>query len=232
MATVQYGGGVTQITGSIGGNTFQRNTSGNTIRSRITAAFPLSSLRAVTQQQTQYLLSVWRNTPGLDQLEWNDYGRAHPRRNKFGQTKNLSGANYFVLINSNRLLCDQEILTVVPDFELPNPIGNLAINLSSSQITLTADVTTVPSTEYYILYTTAPLLGVTTTIRSKLLFTKKFEPNEDITIDLKSFWSATHGVSYPPSDNSKFAIGAMLYSILIRSGINSAGALATGAYTS
>lgn len=111
MAQVKYGGGVTQISGSIAGTVFARNRYGNYTRPRTKPVNPNSDLQAGVRAALSYLAEYWSSAlTAAERTAWNTYAAAIAMKNRLGETIYLTGFNHF--IRSNTILADQG-LTVV-----------------------------------------------------------------------------------------------------------------------
>ncbi len=132
MALVKYGGGVIQMSGSLAGNTFARNRSGNYVRARTKPVNPNSERQQEVRSILAFLTTVWAETlSGAQRIAWNLYASNVGMKNKLGETIFLSGFNHF--IRSNALL-KRATRTIVEDgpvtFELPAQDPTFAITAS------------------------------------------------------------------------------------------------------
>jgi hypothetical protein len=104
MALVKYGGGITQMSGSIAGNTFARNRNGNYVRARTKPVNPNSTAQIVMRQAVAYFTARWHEV--LDSTmrnTWIAYANAVAFKNKLGETTYLSGFNMYIRYNTFRL---------------------------------------------------------------------------------------------------------------------------------
>lgn len=100
MALVKYGGGVTQMSGSIAGNTFARNRFGNYVRSRTKPVNPKSTRQEKIRTIVTYLANRWHDDLTALQRElWGVYAAAIPMKNKLGEAVYLSGFNHYIRTN-------------------------------------------------------------------------------------------------------------------------------------
>ena len=219
MARVQFGGGITSMSGSIAGTTFQRNRSGNIARARIAPAQPLSILKNQTQGATTSLLSLFRNLNSLQQPAWQAFAHAHPRVNKYGQTKILSSWNYFQSINFNRSLVLFPPIMDPPEWILPPPINSLLVIGDVGAVELCFDPAEVPINTGYIIYTSPPLISNLTSFKSRLRFTLMIEDGTTSPIDIRPAWCAAHGLTYPCELDNGFYMGVQIYPIYYDSGL-------------
>ncbi len=115
MALVQYGGGILDMRGSIGGQVHSRNPAGNYIRARTTPVNPKTARQNKIRAVIQALAQRWSNV--LTQLQrdaWEVYAAAITRQNKLGAQIKLSGFNHFIRSNSPRSNMDDTIIDVGP----------------------------------------------------------------------------------------------------------------------
>ena len=103
MALVKLGGGIIQMTGSIGGNTFARNRSGNYVRARTTPVNPRTALQIAIRAAMAELTARWSTilTPA-QRIAWNLYASSVAMKNRLGESINLTGFNHYIRSNSVR----------------------------------------------------------------------------------------------------------------------------------
>ncbi len=97
MALVKYGAGVTQISGSIGGDVHARNRFGNWIRPRTKPVNPHSERQEHARAVASYLAEYW-HSPAMAEKRgaWNNYAAAVAMKNRLGETIHLTGFNHFI----------------------------------------------------------------------------------------------------------------------------------------
>lgn len=231
MAIVQYGGGVVAFTGSLAGNTFQRNQSGAIARTRVNRSKRTTSKMAVTQARTFDLLSRWQNLAEANQLNWNTFAAAHTHTNIWGQEKTISGFNWFVSVNSNLALVGASLLDNPPDFTLPPAIETLEIVAIAGGLsfnyTISGDVDQVTG----IIYTTPPIQATTLSFRQHLRYTHQGDAQNSEDLDVAADWSNIHGLPFPPSDPANFWVGGIMYTIKNETGLATPALLDTTKWT-
>lgn len=142
---VQYGGGILDARGSIGGQTASRNRFGNYLRARITPVNPRSSRQSVIRASIQNLSQRWSTV--LTQLErdaWEVYAAAIVRQNKLGAQIKLTGFNMFIRSNSIRSQSADTVIDVGPTtLTLPpgDPLMIGTISTATQQISVAFDDT-------------------------------------------------------------------------------------------
>ena len=101
MALVKYGGGISQLSGSIAGNVFSRNRSGAYVRPRTKPVNPRSARQETIRAILSYLAEYWHGDLTSDQrAAWEVYAAAVPMTNRLGETIYLTGYNHFIRSNS------------------------------------------------------------------------------------------------------------------------------------
>ncbi len=135
MALVKYGGGVVQMSGSIGGDTFARNRYGNYVRARTKPTNP-NTARQIAVRTSMALLTVrWAQTlTATQRTAWNLYGASVTMKNRIGENTFLTGFNHY--IRSNSILA-RGSYTLIDDgptiFELP--AQDPAFSMTASEAT-------------------------------------------------------------------------------------------------
>lgn len=143
MALVQYGGGVLDARGSIGGQVHSRNRFGNYIRARTTPVNPQSSRQNAIRNAIQSLAQSWSTT--LTQAErdaWEVYAAAITRQNKLGAQIKLTGFNHYIRSNSIRLQGGDPIVEAGPTtLTLPgsDPLFECEVDEANQEISITFD---------------------------------------------------------------------------------------------
>lgn len=115
MALVLPGGGITDITGSIGGTIFQRCKFGVTIRNRTRPLDPLTKNNTKRRAVLQTTSRMWSNNiTESDRAQWNAFALLNPQTNPFGQIGYLSGMNWFVKLNAEFVATGGSIIATPP----------------------------------------------------------------------------------------------------------------------
>ena len=107
MARVTYGALVTDLTGSIGGTTFQRNSSGAIARSRAYTPVNPSQQQSDRQLMLIQLVALWPTLSTTNKGLWNALAAAHNKINDWGSYKKLNGYQWFLSYNLNAFTQDQ-----------------------------------------------------------------------------------------------------------------------------
>lgn len=121
MALVRFGGGISEMAGSIGGNTFARNKGGSYVRARTKPINPNTGRQVAVRAALAFLTARWGQTlTAAQRTAWGLYAAGVVMQNRLGVSINLSGFNHY--IRSNSILKVQG-LTLIDDgptiFEIP-----------------------------------------------------------------------------------------------------------------
>jgi len=101
MALIKFGGGITEMRGSMAGNVYSRNKSGAYIRARTKPTNPNTALQQTVRSSLAQLTTRWAQTLTAGQrTAWNLYGANVVMTNKLGESINLSGFNHYIRSNT------------------------------------------------------------------------------------------------------------------------------------
>lgn len=141
MARVKYGPLVSEISGSVGGSTFQKSLYGNTLRNK---PIPINkrtpgqiNIRAFLQQ----LHSAWRTLSDDQRTQWNRFINFSGQTIRRDRGVLLSGHDLFIKYNLAKLIIGDAILSV-PTYSpmpiVPVPEGTIGVDVGAMGWALTA----------------------------------------------------------------------------------------------
>ncbi len=111
MALVKYGGGILNMSGSIGGQVHSHNRFGQYVRARSTPVNPQSSRQNKIRAAIQSLAPKWSLVlTALQRAAWEVYANEITRSNALGAQIKLTGYNHF--IRSNSVLIQNDLPSV------------------------------------------------------------------------------------------------------------------------
>lgn len=114
-ALIQLGGGVTAISGSIGGTTFARSQAGAYARQKTKPINPKSSTQMARRANVAWLSTYWSKTLTEQQrTDWRAYATGTTWTNKLGNTININGLAAFLRLNVLQRLIPSEIIAAAP----------------------------------------------------------------------------------------------------------------------
>ena len=115
MALVLLGGGVTDLRGSIGGNTFSRSAAGNYARARMKPTNPRSALQNTRRAEVAYLMKYWSDQLTEQQrTDWRAYATGTTWHNGLGQVIEISGIAAFLRVNVLQRLIPSGVIDAAP----------------------------------------------------------------------------------------------------------------------
>lgn len=143
MALVQYGGGVLDMRGSIGGQVHSKNRSGSYIRARTTPVNPGTDRQSVVRAAVAALATRWSSVvTAAQRAGWEVYAANITRVNKLGAQIKLTGFNMFIRSNVPRVQTGSPNVDVAPvDLTLPgqDPAFACTIDEAGQEISVVFD---------------------------------------------------------------------------------------------
>ena len=138
MALIKFGGGITEMRGSIAGNVYSRNRYGAYARARTKPVNPNTGYQQVVRAIVTYLTTYWSQTvTSAQRTAWNLYAANVVMLNKLGESVHLSGFNHFIRSNSARIQAGLAIVAAGPTtFELPEADESIVATMSEAAGTL------------------------------------------------------------------------------------------------
>ncbi len=227
MARIIYGSLVTDIKGSIGGITFQKNGSGQIARLKPRKNQTNTQKQRDQQPRLKQIQREWNLLTLANKLLWIDFASANKKIGLDGQNKTLTGYQWFLSINQNRLLFDDPILSVPPVYEIVNPATS--VNFLWNFISLNLQV--LPTTDninfHYIGYCSFIVNSVSkfdfnkTRLISKQIVSKGFVLLNWVDGGFP-LWSDYYDTAFPPNlGNKSFYLVGSVRIISKVSGISS-----------
>lgn len=149
MARIIYGSVITDIKGSIGGITFQKNGSGQIARLKPRKVKTTTQKQKAQHPRLKEVQKEWNELSLVNKISWNDFAGINNKIGLDGNPKTLTGYQWFLSINQNRLLFDDSILSAPPVYEIVNPIGNINLSFEGGYLNINFN-TSVNGALYYI----------------------------------------------------------------------------------
>ena len=151
MARVKFSPIVTDIAGSVGGFTFQRNKYGNTMRRKPLPINPATSAQYNIRQNIITIQKAWQDMTDAERLQWSrfpDYSMQSIKNNK---SVKLSGHGLYLKWQSLRLLAGLSIkdsVAYVPISAVP-AIDEITLGPSAFNLTFASNVSHL---EYFFIF--------------------------------------------------------------------------------
>ena len=102
MAKVAFGGGISNIQGSIAGNTFTRTRGGPAARNKVKPNNPASKAQLAQRARLSRLSGAWRTLTEDQRVAWAAEAKETKRKGVCGNNIELTGHQLFVKVNSMR----------------------------------------------------------------------------------------------------------------------------------
>jgi len=220
MARIVYTIG--EIFGSIGGLTFQRNSSGKIIRGRPTVGKKSTSRQQRSHAVHNELLRGWQLLTNAQKDLWNTYGNTFVKINKFGQDKTLTGANWFESLNFFRQLLSLPLFTSPPAHLLPSSPPTFEIELTATTISINFTSAHDYVDSPVVVWVTIPTRKISNSINQIRKFALIISAAPADPLDITTEWETATGLSWSPVTNFPNAnIFVCLESVKASSGITS-----------
>lgn len=142
MAGIKTSALISDIRGSVGGNTFARNKAGLYVRARVKPSNPRSTLQQQRRAQASAATAAWGALSAQQRADWQAYAVNTSWTNRLGDSINIGGEAAFVRLSCSRLLAALALPTDAPD-EYGHAGGTIATitAVPSTQIITLADPT-------------------------------------------------------------------------------------------
>lgn len=115
MAKVRFGGGVSEMRGSIAGNVFSRARSGAIVRNRIAPIQPNTSAQSFVRANFQSATDGFKALTAAEVLEWNEVAQTVSRFNSLGETYTPSGKQLYMESALNQYVIGNDVASVSLD---------------------------------------------------------------------------------------------------------------------
>ena len=223
MARITYSPGVTRFAGSIGGVTYQRNAFGNTIKQRSNLTKTPTASQAGYQRNMASLISYWPTLSQANKDLWNTFSTNHLHTTPWGESKNLSGYQWFLSVNLNILTIEGSILSTPPTWAAWAPVQSFTLVPSVSFLKITFSPTYNPNAHLKI-YLSLPLRQSSLKLRRPLFYVYTIFINYGVdTIDVSTLFENFTNITWTDFYNTA---NASIICRLLR------GDIATGLYSS
>jgi hypothetical protein len=156
MARVKFGGLISDISGSVGGGTFQRSNYGSVLRSKPIPIHTFSSAQIIIRQHINYLHAQWSELSSEERNQWNKYILFSNPTIKRDKAVLLSGHDLFIKYNMLRLCRSLAILTTPTYITMPEVPGISQIFRSGGSIFLALNDAIDPDDLSFLLKVSTP----------------------------------------------------------------------------
>jgi len=227
MARATYGSIIINLKGSIGGTTFQENASGKIVRCRPRITRKQSPKQNNRNILTAIVVSLWHSLTTTQQALWAAFAAAHTKDNYYGETKTLTGFNWFTSINSYRNLCGKTHLYEPPAYSLPTAVPAFTFRVTGNGVFIDFDSQFSAAESNLFIYSTPIIPDYSTKTRRKYYYTYFTDSATVQSIDFTSEWETAHGMKFPGvTDIFNFHINIMVFRVNDNNGLVTVGTFA------
>lgn len=103
MAVIKLGSIITDIAGSIGGTTFRRTSTGHAVYNKQGRQVKSAFAKASRKNELGNIFSNWYNLSEKEREQWALNASTYPLKDKFGNTKYLTGRQLYTKLNAQLL---------------------------------------------------------------------------------------------------------------------------------
>ncbi len=231
MASIQLSSLVTDIKGSIGGTTFSRNRSGLTAKAKLVGKKNTTAKQQIELQNNNALRNQWAALTLTQKQVWNEFASLHPKTDRYGKVKSLTGFNWFISLNNAWYYIYGVYLLIPPSFSYPAFLPTFSVSVNASGIILTWSTPIDASLLDVFIFTSSPTRGTASKQRGLYRLTKKGESAYDVSIDITIGWEQAHGIKWSSiASSGNFFINTMVFPVSKSSGMTGTAVTSLGAY--
>jgi hypothetical protein len=160
MARITYSGIATEINGSVGGTTFQKNAYGYSVKNKANMIKPNTELQQFQKLALSVAISAWKSLSSAQRSNWDSWAATYPQYAKHNSSSVLSGFNVFVRHAIPLLIAHglSEPLDVTPEFNsYPIDTCTIVITAAGGVLTLTPTWVTHDETLTVNFYASRPV---------------------------------------------------------------------------
>lgn len=159
MARIKLGPVITNISGSIGGLTIQRNRFGLTLREKPLPRDPFTSSQYSIRSKISYIQSAWQNLTDAQRLQWDRFLDFSGQTIKHDKNVKLSGHSLYLKYQLFRLLTGQNLLSTIVYSPMPSTPSFSYIDWDSPNLRIRFDNNVVHTSYFFIFSLTSPRLA-------------------------------------------------------------------------
>ena len=131
MAIATFGTIVTDLIGKVGGNVFQRGSSGSIMRRKGLAKNPQTEAQMDVRSHMSDSSMNWDSLTDGERVMWSNTAELYPETKK-GRTLKLSGFAFYSKLNRNLQEIGQPIQSVVPTMGQPESFDDFSVNATTT----------------------------------------------------------------------------------------------------
>lgn len=194
MARITYGDIVTNITGSIGGVTFQNNRSGAIARLKPKRRATGSSLQSQRLIVTRQLNSIWHTLSLEQQNLWSSFADTYNIIGRSGVEKTVTGYNWFISQNWLSKLNSDTYNAEPPAYVLPSVPSAFTFNVNPDRAEIILESEDTDPDTVFLVYASAVLITSNVNRLKGFRYIKTWSGNPKNTLQIRAEYLATFGI--------------------------------------
>jgi hypothetical protein len=169
MAKIQFGGGISAMSGKMAGNVYARNKGGAYMRNWVKPTNPATTAQQNQRNTLALKSAAWRNLTDEQRASWKSWAEDNPILDRLGSSVILSGAQAYTKININRDNAGdgatQSTTPSAPTFtaDIFDTSGSLTIDISDSSFNIPLGAGAAENDVMFIFASKPVSAGVTNT---------------------------------------------------------------------
>lgn len=196
MARVIYGEPITELIGSIGGITFQHNSSGTIARLKPQPPVNPSAGQSDQQHLLGTLISYWPTLSSANKTTWKNFAIAHNHFTPWGEEKTLNGYQWFLSCNLNLLIAGESIIDTAPAFTSVAPPDAFTLTAAALTLKLIWASAFSVAPDYLFIYITLPIRHASLKLRRSMYLIKVDDTFNDTELDITSLFETLANITW------------------------------------
>jgi hypothetical protein len=223
MARVVYGAEITELIGSIGGMTFQRNSSGTIARLKPNSPVNPSPIQGIQQNSLAQLVALWPTLTPLQKASWDALAAAHDHINPWSETKTLNGYQWFLSCNLYCTLAGDAIQVTAPAYAPPAPPSAFTLTASAFNLSCEFGVAYTAVPDHLFIYLSLPIRANSLKLRRSFYLVSVDDAFNNASLILTALFESLANVTWADFFNSSNSnIICRLLRVKADTGMNSA----------
>ena len=193
MALVTMGALVTDLKGSIGGSTFQHTGAGLIVRNKPIGRKSGTHSQSVIRQFPNTYTQAWRNLTMAQKLAWAAFAAVNLKKNRYGESKTISGFAWFESINYNFTRIGAVNVLIPPIYTAPPAVDVFTVLMTSTKIQYSWLLAPAPANTRMLYWATYFISGVSQKNRSVYRYIQTTVPGGFTTLNIAANWTVVFG---------------------------------------
>lgn len=211
MARIKFGGIVSDISGSVGGSTFQRSNYGVSLRNKPTGILKRSSSQTTIRQLLSELHAAWRAlTPG-ERLMWQQFISFSSPTIRRDSGILLTGHDLFIKYNMFRRMNAFAMMETPVFASMPQTTYDPVVNLMGADLFLAFPDNIDHDSYWFVFKVTSPRLPSRSFSNRGLRFLK-ITPSTESNWDITALYVAAFGAA--PLENDYVHLSVQFFSVV------------------